>query len=215
MAKGAEDRAFYRYLRLAALCEVGGAPGQFTLPVEAFHEHQRVVQARMPTTLLAGTTHDTKRSEGVRARALALAEIADDWAAVVRRGSSSTRDLLRDGGLDAATVLLALETAVTAWPIDADRLTEYLVKSTREADEHTSWTAPDDAYEAALARLADALAGELADLDGMRSADIIGPHRPPGLGAVDSRTLAIRLTAPGVPDLVPGHRGVHLLARRP
>lgn len=208
MAKGAEDRAFYRYFRLAALCEVGGAPGQFTLPVEEFHEHQRLVQSAMPITMLAGTTHDTKRSEGVRARALALAEIADDWAVVVGTWFAEHRDLLRRNGLDASTSLLALETAVAAWPIEADRLVEYLVKSTREADVHTSWTDPDRAYEDALARLAEVVAGEFSDVerDAPASgalADILVRILRPGW-ARSLATLLVRLTAPGVPDLYQG-----------
>jgi (1->4)-alpha-D-glucan 1-alpha-D-glucosylmutase len=208
MAKGAEDRAFYRYLRLATLCEVGGAPGQFTLPIEDFHEHQRQVQATAPTTLLAGTTHDTKRSEGVRARALAVAEIAEDWADAVRDWFDEHHDFLRHNGLDAATTLLALETAVTAWPIDADRLTEYLVKSAREADEHTSWTDSDDVYEEALNRLADVIAGELTDLEddassGRAVADIVVRTLQPGW-ARSLGGLLVRLTAPGVADLYQG-----------
>ena len=200
MAKGAEDRAFYRYLRLASLCEVGGAPGEFSTPIDEFHRHQAEVQALMPTTMLAGTTHDTKRSEGVRARSLALAEIADDWASVVRRWLSDHND----HGIDAATVLLALHTAMTVWPITADRMTEYLVKSAREADLHTSWTAPDEAYEAALGALAEDLEVEL----GLHPDD-------PVLGGIVNRTLrpgwanslallAVRLTSPGVPDLYQG-----------
>ena len=200
MAKGAEDRAFYRYLRCPSLCEVGGAPGEFATSVDAFHQHQREVQALMPMTMLAGTTHDTKRSEGVRARSLALAEIADDWASAVRRWM----DDHDDHGVDAATVLLALHTAVTAWPITADRMTEYLVKSAREADLHTSWTAPDEAYEAGLGALAVDLEVEL----GLVPDD-------PALGAIVNRTLrpgwatslallAVRLTSPGVPDLYQG-----------
>jgi (1->4)-alpha-D-glucan 1-alpha-D-glucosylmutase len=213
MAKGAEDRAFYRYLRLAALCEVGGAPGQFTLPIEAFHEHQTDVQHTTPTTMLAGTTHDTKRSEGVRARALALAEIADDWADAVRAWFAEHEDLLQGHDLDAATTLLALETAVTAWPIDADRLTDYLLKSTREADERTSWTDPDEAYEDALARLADVVAAELTDVDptdvepdattGRAVAALVPRTLHPGW-ARSLGGLLVRLTAPGVPDLYQG-----------
>jgi (1->4)-alpha-D-glucan 1-alpha-D-glucosylmutase len=208
MAKGAEDRAFYRYLRLAALCEVGGAPGQFTLPVEEFHEHQRHVQSAMPITMLAGTTHDTKRSEGVRARALALAEIADDWTSAVRAWFTEHGDLLRRNGLDASTTLLALETAVTAWPIATDRLLEYLVKSTREADEHTSWTDPDPTYEDALERLADVVAGEFAGVEhdgpaGSALAAMLVRTLRPGW-ARSLATLLVRLTAPGVPDLYQG-----------
>ncbi len=211
MAKGAEDRAFYRYLRLGALCEVGGAPGQFAIPVSEFHEHQRQVHALMPSTMLAGTTHDTKRSEGVRARALALAEIADDWASVVRAWFDDHDALVRGGRIDDATALLALETAVTAWPIDADRLTEYLVKSAREADDHTSWTDPNVAYETSLARLAEVIAGELPS----ETQDRSGPLSDPDLAMIAERllrpgwarslaALAVRLTAPGVPDLYQG-----------
>jgi (1->4)-alpha-D-glucan 1-alpha-D-glucosylmutase len=163
MAKGAEDRAFYRYLRLGALCEVGGAPDHFALPVTGFHEHQQRVQATTPQTLLAGTTHDTKRSEGVRARGLALAADAEAWQEVVRDWFAVHGERYRTQGLDPATMLLALETAVTAWPIDARRLTEYLVKSAREAEHHTSWTEPDEQYEAILGRLARLLAHELVE----------------------------------------------------
>jgi (1->4)-alpha-D-glucan 1-alpha-D-glucosylmutase len=200
MAKGAEDRAFYRYLRLPSMCEVGGAPGDFSMSVDEFHHHQLAVQAATPTTMLAGTTHDTKRSEGVRARSLALAALGDEWPDAVR----AWLDGHDDHGLDAAILLLALHTAVSAWPIDADRMTEYLVKSAREADVHTSWTGPDAEYEAALGALAEDLAADLLDDPDDR-----------GLGRIVTRTImpgwanslalvAIRLTVPGVPDLYQG-----------
>lgn len=227
MAKGAEDRAFYRYLRLPSLCEVGGAPGEFSTTVDEFHRHQAEVQASMPMTMLAGTTHDTKRSEGVRSRSLALAELADDWSTTVR----AWMDEHHHHGLDAATVLLALHTAVAAWPIDADRLTEYLLKSAREAELHTSWTDPDETYEAALRSLATDLEVQLhggggggGDGEGGGDGDDAGVRGGGGdlevagggdLGAIVSRTLrpgwarslallAVRLTAPGVPDLYQG-----------
>ncbi len=200
MAKGVEDRAFYRYLRLPSLCEVGGTPGEFATSVDAFHQHQRDVQARMPMTMLAGTTHDTKRSEGVRARSLALTEIARDWASVVRRWM----DDHDHRGIDAATVLLALHTGVTAWPITADRMTEYLVKSAREADLHTSWTAPDEAYESGLGALAADLEVELGlDPDDPTLGAIVSRTLRPGW-ATSLALLALRLTSPGVPDLYQG-----------
>ena len=200
MAKGAEDRAFYRYLRLPSLCEVGGAPGAFSTPVDAFHRHQAEVQVLMPTTMLAGTTHDTKRSEGVRARSLALAEMSAEWASVVRRW---LRDH-DDHGIDAATVLLALHTAVTAWPITADRMTEYLVKSAREADLHTSWTDADEVYESALGSLADDLETEFGlDPDDPVLGGIVNRTLRPGW-ATSLALLAVRLTSPGVPDLYQG-----------
>jgi (1->4)-alpha-D-glucan 1-alpha-D-glucosylmutase len=208
MAKGAEDRAFYRYLRLASWCEVGGAPDQWAISIEEFHRQQSAVQELAPATLLAGTTHDTKRSEGVRSRSLALAEIADDWATVVREwfGDHGTR--IEESGLDAASALLALQTVVTAWPIDADRLTEYLVKSAREAELYTSWIDPHEEYESALGRLADDLVGALADPAhddgaGHALADVVERIAPAGQ-RISLGSLAIRLTAPGVPDLYQG-----------
>jgi (1->4)-alpha-D-glucan 1-alpha-D-glucosylmutase len=241
MAKGAEDRAFYRYLRLGALCEVGGAPGRFALPLADFHDHQRQVQATTPQSMLAGTTHDTKRSEGVRARGLALAADAEAWEHVVRDWFAVHGERYRAQGLDAATMLLALETAVTAWPIDADRLMEYLVKSAREAEEHTSWTEPDERYEATLARLARLLAHELVEDEVVEQVvevaleatdevpldvaidtpltdpddDVLAGARRGALAPMVARVirpgwamsltgLAIRLTAPGVPDLYQG-----------
>lgn len=199
MAKGAEDRAFFRYLRLASLCEVGGSPGAFALPIEDFHRHQLDVQELMPRTMLAGTTHDTKRSEGVRARSLALAELADDWVGIARRWAEAHAETI--AGIDRATVLLALQTVVTAWPIDRQRLTEYLVKSTREADEHTSWTEPDDDYEAALERLASTLEADL-DADTELAAITRRLLRPGWSNSL--ATAALRLTSPGVPDLYQG-----------
>jgi (1->4)-alpha-D-glucan 1-alpha-D-glucosylmutase len=131
---------------------------------------------------------------------LALAEIADEWCAVVRHWMHE-RDV---HGVDPATVLLALHTAVTAWPIDADRMSEYLVKSAREADLHTSWTDPDDAYEAGLRSLAVDLADDLVhDPTGDVLADIVDRVQRPGW-ANSLALLAVRLTAPGVPDLYQG-----------
>src|SRR5207244_7803394 len=79
MAKGVEDTAFYRYVRLLALNEVGNDPGRFGISVEEFHRGNRRRAERWPRELLAGTTHDTKRSADVRARLGALAGMAGEW----------------------------------------------------------------------------------------------------------------------------------------
>ncbi|MDH5288554.1 MAG: malto-oligosyltrehalose synthase, partial [Acidimicrobiia bacterium] len=84
VAKGDEDRAFYRYHRLTALCEVGGEPGAFGLAPADFHAENTWRVEHLPASMLAGTTHDTKRSEDVRARLLVLAEIPDRWRAFAR-----------------------------------------------------------------------------------------------------------------------------------
>lgn len=203
MAKGAEDRAFYRYHRLASLCEVGGSPGRFGTTVEEFHRYQATTQALAPSALLAGTTHDTKRSEGVRARSLVLTEMADEWATFVRVWFTDHRSFLNRDGLDAGTVLLALQTVVTSAPIDAERLTEYLVKSSREADRHTSWTAPAERYERALADLAGLLVTEADGGTDHSLANFVDRVASPGRSNSLS-ALALRLTSPGVPDIYQG-----------
>lgn len=207
MAKGTEDRAFYRYLRLASLCEVGGSPERFATSVADFHAYQQRTQDAAPSAMLAGTTHDTKRSEGVRARSLALTELADEWTAFVARWFADNGELLDP--LDAAITLLALQTVVTSAPIDASRLTEYLVKAAREADCHTSWTEPDGVYEDALASLAtvvtalaDAPSGTDAGPEASLASFIERAERPGRSNSL--ATLTLRLTSPGFPDIYQG-----------
>src|SRR6266498_3816366 len=79
MAKGLEDTVFYIYNRLTALNEVGGEPQQFGSSIDVFHEQNMDRQHNWPTSLLATSTHDTKRSEDVRARIVAISEIPELW----------------------------------------------------------------------------------------------------------------------------------------
>jgi len=194
LAKGGEDRALYRWFRLAAHNEVGGDPARWTTSVADFHRHNAIVAERWPRTMLAASTHDTKRSEDARARLLVLAEIPERWAAAVQgwRG--------RLDPPDGASLLLALQTAVAAWPIDAARLGDYLVKAAREAGDRTSWTEPDEAHEAALRIMAERLnADPLADSVAAFVDDI-----DPAARSVSIAQTVLRLTAPGVPDLYQG-----------
>ncbi len=198
MAKGAEDRAFYRHQRLSSLCEVGGSPGTWTLDADAFHAHQRRVQDGWPSAMLTATTHDTKRSAAVRARSLALATRADEWADAARTWIDG-HDL---GSLNHPDVSLALQTVATAWPLDVDRLHAYLVKATREADLATSWTEPNERYESDLRDLASILVAETGDDDsplGRLARELVVPGSAIGL-----RLLALQLTCPGIPDLYQG-----------
>ena len=94
MAKGVEDTAFYRYVRLLALNEVGGDPTRFGISVDEFHRGGLERAARFPRGLLITQTHDTKRSGDVRARIGALAGMAGDWAEQVSRW----RALVPEGG---------------------------------------------------------------------------------------------------------------------
>ena len=211
MAKGAEDRAFYRSFALASLAEVGGMPGTFTTSVDDFHEFQRARQAERPEAMLAETTHDTKRSGAVRARSLALAAGAEAWVDVSARWRAAHGDVV--DGLDPGIVSLAMQTAVTARPLTVDRLHDYLVKSAREGDVITSWTEPDEAVESALRRLAEALLGATGDGDATADderADVDrelaeAATRHEVLGAeLGLAMLALHLTCPGVPDLYQG-----------
>src|SRR5262245_32027013 len=147
MAKGVEDTAFYRYVRLLALNEVGADPGRFGIPVEEFHRANADRAARFPRTLLAGSTHDSKRSADVRARIGALAGIADRWAETARRWHELNAPLREHGAPDWTEELLVYQTLVGAWPLPSDRLAEYLVKALREAKRNTNWIEPDESWE--------------------------------------------------------------------
>jgi (1->4)-alpha-D-glucan 1-alpha-D-glucosylmutase len=201
MAKGVEDTAFYRYHRLVALNEVGGDPGAFGRSLRDFHDASRATLASHPRTMLATSTHDTKRSEDVRARLLLLSEVPDDWGAAVRGWLRATAPHRRGDLPDPATLYLFFQTLVGAWPIDVERMTAYLEKAVREAKAHTSWTHPDEAYEGALRGFA---AGAMADAGFMADVErfvrrLVAPGRTNAL----AQTL-IKLTAPGVPDLYQG-----------
>ena len=199
MAKGVEDRVFYRWFPLASLCEVGGEPDVFSTSVDAFHDDQRRRQADSPTGMLSETTHDTKRSAGVRARSLALAAHARRWSDVGGEWRRAHADECRD--VDGGLVTLALQTAVTTRPITADRLEAYLVKAAREGDLVTSWTEPDEELEGRLGRLAAVLADEMSG-DGPL-AEFAALIEEEG-GSVGVRMAALQLTCPGFPDLYQG-----------
>ncbi|HEX2152457.1 MAG TPA: malto-oligosyltrehalose synthase [Acidimicrobiia bacterium] len=201
MAKGVEDTAFYRYSRLTALCEVGGDPGRFGFEgVEAFHRRFVHAHERAPTSMLALSTHDTKRSEDVRARLAVLTEIPAEWRqAVLRWGRHNVRH--RTELVDGATEYLIYQTLVGAHPIGADRLGPYIEKATKEAKVHTTWTDPDTAYDGQVADFVRRLDGDdefRQDLDRF-AAPVVEA------GRINSLTQkAIQLTAPGVPDTYQG-----------
>jgi (1->4)-alpha-D-glucan 1-alpha-D-glucosylmutase len=213
MAKSKEDTLFYRHHRLVALNEVGGEPGHMGLDADAFHAFGEGLAERHPACLLASSTHDTKRGEDVRARLVVLAEMADDWAAAVGEWLQTKPEALR-----ATDAYLLYQTIVGAWPGDlrpddtagcqafAERLEAYLVKAAREAKERTTWTAPDQSFEAALGAYARAC---------------LAPATAPGFHAWHRRLLpagivyglaqtAFRLAMPGIPDIYQGSEGWNL-----
>ena len=216
MAKGLEDTALYRDQRLIALNDVGERPDRFSLPVAAFHAANRERQRRFPHSLLATSTHDSKRGEDVRARLAALSGHAEAWITEVPRWL----DLLaRRGGpaINPADAYQLLQLLLGAWPVGlasgtmpetlenfADRLVAAMRKSLREARLRSDWRHPDAGYEAAVAsfiRVAlDPSEGNafLADFAAFSAR----------LGADGARNglimTTLKLTVPGVPDVYQG-----------
>ena len=201
MAKGVEDTAFYRYLRLLALNDVGGDPSRFGISVETFHAGNAERAERFPRNLLCSQTHDTKRSGDVRARLGALAELADEWVASVRAWRELCAPLREDGVPDAVEEILIFQTLVGAWPLEPERLEGYLEKALREAKRATNWIAPDAEHEGRV----QAYARALYDHAPFREAFEPFAERLAILGELHSlRQTALKLTVPGVPDLYQG-----------
>ena len=196
MAKGVEDTVFYRYNRFIALNEVGGDPGRFGVTPEEFHWRVGDVAAGdHPRSMTALSTHDTKRSEDVRARLAVLSELPDEFAAAVRRWSARAR--LPEPTLN----LLAWQSLVGAWPISQERLVRYLEKASREAKIATSWTEPNAEFDAAVAAWP-----KIVLTDGELAADVeafVTQVRDAGWSNALGQKL-VQLAMPGVPDLYQG-----------
>jgi (1->4)-alpha-D-glucan 1-alpha-D-glucosylmutase len=188
MAKGVEDTAYYRYTRFVALNEVGADPVQFGLSLEGFHATQARRRPRSMTTL---STHDTKRSEDVRARLAVLAELPDEWAALVRRLMRAVPVPNRAFGY------LLWQTFVGAGFVARDRMHAYAEKAMREAADGTGWREPDAAFEQAVHAAVDA-GYESAELRAF--VDDIAAY---GWSNSLAQKL-VQLTMPGVPDVYQG-----------
>jgi (1->4)-alpha-D-glucan 1-alpha-D-glucosylmutase len=198
MAKGVEDTAFYNFHRLVALNEVGGDPSRFGIQPGEVHRALADAQERWPGAMLATSTHDTKRSEDVRARLSLLSEIPERWGEAVRRWSARCE---RHRPPDPDIEYLLYQTLVGAWPIDTERVVAYMEKASREAKGATAWTRVDSEYETALRVFVEGVLGDrelIRDLERF-VADLVEPGRVVSL----AQTL-IKLTAPGVPDLYQG-----------
>jgi len=195
MAKGVEDSAYYRWARFVALNEVGGNPARFGGTVEEFHAAQQRRAERYPESMTTLSTHDTKRSEDVRARLAVLSEMPTEWAQLVR-------ELLRRHPLaDRPLAHLVWQNLVGAWPLSRERAHAYVEKAAREAGTSTAWTDPDEAFEAQLHALVDAA----FDDHGTRAAidDLVARLASPGWSNSLAQKL-LQLTMPGVPDVYQG-----------
>jgi (1->4)-alpha-D-glucan 1-alpha-D-glucosylmutase len=202
-AKGVEDTAFYRYLRLLALNEVGGDPDRFGMSVDEFHAANLERARRFPEGLLVTQTHDTKRSGDSRARIGALAGMASDWRGHVLRWRE-VNEPLRDAGLgapDRPEEYLIYQTLIGVWPVSSERLEAYLEKAMREAKRNTTWAEPALEWERAVKRFAAGLlthAAFLEDFEPFCERVAVAGERA-ALGQ-----LLLKLTSPGIPDIYQG-----------
>jgi (1->4)-alpha-D-glucan 1-alpha-D-glucosylmutase len=195
MAKGVEDSAYYRWARFVALNEVGGDPARFGSTVEEFHEAQQRRAERQARSMTALSTHDTKRSEDVRARLAVLAELAGEWAELVR--GLMTRHPLDDRPL----AHLVWQNLVGAWPLSRERAHGYAEKAAREAGTSTTWTDVDEEFETALHAVVDAAFDDertRAELE-----RFVARITPFGRSNSLAQKL-LQLTMPGVPDVYQG-----------
>jgi (1->4)-alpha-D-glucan 1-alpha-D-glucosylmutase len=219
-AKGIEDTALYRYNRLLALNEVAGEPGIYGGGgVRAFHADAEYRVRHWPHEMLASSTHDTKRSEDVRARLAVLSEMTTPWRDAVRRWMRINRR--RKHEVDGAPAPCSndeyhlYQTLLGSWPLsepDAAGLAEYrarieayMIKAVREAKVHTSWTETGSAYEEALLQFVRSVI-EPRD-NNLFLADFLAFWRPVArFGLLNSLTQTLcKLTAPGVPDIYQGN----------
>jgi (1->4)-alpha-D-glucan 1-alpha-D-glucosylmutase len=195
MAKGVEDSAYYRWSRFVALNEVGGDPATFGTTVAAFHQAQQHRAERRPESMTTLSTHDTKRSEDVRARLAVLAELPTEWAGLVRGWSA--RHPLSDRSLGH----LVWQNLVGAWPLSRERAHAYVEKAAREAGTSTTWTNPVQEFEDQLHALVEA-----AFDDPATNAEIeqfVARIAPFGYCNSLAQKL-LQLTIAGVPDVYQG-----------
>ncbi len=198
VAKGDEDTASYRSVRLAARCEVGAELATFSRSTSEVH---RALASAPPRGLLATATHDTKRGEDVRARLAVLSEQPEVWRSFVEaaraRGTRYWGEVVPDRTFE----YLMWQTFVGAWPLEPERATEYATKAAREARLRTSWLAPDEAFEAAMLRW---VTSTLADPEIRALITGVVAELAPRAKANSLAQLLVKLTAPGIPDLYQG-----------
>jgi (1->4)-alpha-D-glucan 1-alpha-D-glucosylmutase len=201
MAKGVEDTALYCFNRMIGLNEVGSVPDRGGLSADEFHAHCEMVQSTHPHTMNTLSTHDTKRSDDVRARLAVLTEMPGRWKATLKRWSRLNAQFKTGKYPDPNTEYFLYQTLIGAWPIDAGRLTAYMEKATREAKQQTSWTLQNVPFEDALKHFIASILDSrefVAELE-----NLVQRVLPAGRINSLAQTL-LKYTAPGVPDTYQG-----------
>ena len=215
MAKGVEDTALYNYHRLLSLNEVGGNPDSTGLSIANFHRHNLTRLERWPHTLNATSTHDTKRSEDVRARINVLSEIAEDWNCHLSQwtywNDSKKRRINGVPVPESNMEIFLYQTLIGTWPFHEEeipqfkeRLKAYIVKAAREAKVFTSWLSPDPEYESALISFIESI------LESYKTNKFLEDFLPfekriAYYGALNSLAqVLLKIISPGVPDFYQG-----------
>jgi (1->4)-alpha-D-glucan 1-alpha-D-glucosylmutase len=217
-AKGVEDTAFYRFNRLVCLNEVGGDPAQFGMTVKAFHGASGARAAHWPSTMVATSTHDNKRSEDVRARLNVLSEMPASWRLALRRFGLVNRSKRREiEGLPVPSrndEYLLYQILLGSFPRDLgsaslgayrERIERYMLKAVREAKVRTSWLTGNKEYEEGVVAFVQALLGKLEDNLFLQEMQPLA-QKLAWYGALNSLSMTlVKLTSPGVPDIYQGN----------
>jgi (1->4)-alpha-D-glucan 1-alpha-D-glucosylmutase len=215
MAKGLEDTALYVYNRLTSMNDVGGNPGGCGVSLEDFHAFLQSRRKQMPHTLNATSTHDTKRSEDVRARLNVLSELADEWRKRLTRWSKwnypQKRMVEGQPAPDRNDEVLLYQTLLGAWPLDEheipafrERMRQYLLKAAREAKVHTSWNHNRQEYEDTLLNFTDSILLSVDSERFLKDLKAFGKTIA-FFGALNSLSqLLLKVCSPGVPDFYQG-----------
>ncbi len=215
MAKGFEDTVLYIYNRLLSLNEVGGEPDKFGISDIEFHYFNKKKVEQWPHSMNATSTHDTKRSEDVRARINVLSEIPIEWERNVQQWSRiNRRKKQKSNGLavpDKNDEYFLYQTLVGTFPFTKEnygeyiqRIRDYIIKSVREAKVHTGWLKPDLEYEEAFIKFVDSVLEDSEENDFLKEFKNVC-RRTAVFGIYNSLAqILVKITAPGVPDFYQG-----------
>ena len=222
MAKGVEDTAFYVYSRFLSSNEVGSSIKSFGISTDLFHATNQDRLQNAPDSMLATSTHDTKRSEDVRNRLNVLSEMPTQWSSIVRRWirmNARHKQKLSDGRIapDANEEYLIYQTIVGAWPWQMEtlddrnefleRVKQYCNKALSEAKVNLSWTNPNPAYLEVVNNFLTAILMPQGRVRETRFVETLMAFLPTVqlFGAVNSLSqLVLKIASPGVPDFYQG-----------
>ena len=201
MAKSTEDCAFYVYNRLMSLNEVGSDPSLFGISIDQFHSKCVLRQNKFPFGLSSTSTHDTKRSEDVRARINVLSQIPNEWLHQVRQWMKENQKYKTNNFPDSNDEYLFYQTLFGAWPISISRISAYMAKATKEAKVFTSWVDPNQAYDEALQRFIESVLSDKEFISKFKKFTETYIEA----GQINSLSqTALRLCLPGIPDTYQG-----------